>query len=207
MRPDISTALATEEVRQSMDQYEINRMQERIWRLNARLKRKAGEGAIWKAKCPDDKDYTHYHISKINDPMAVEDDIVSLAIQIWSMKDYLKEHKKSIGRNPQEVENFINGNAHLPICADIANSEKHGKLKESRSNKFCRLSSVVCSVPQQAIASLNIGSNSVGMDVKDPSLVTYTCKVVAFNGEVVGDAFEILDQSIEAWEEYITSQT
>jgi hypothetical protein len=62
------------------------------------------------------------------------DDIYCFFMNCYHLKDWLINDTK-FPASQDDIENFVNSNIELQICADICNSHKHFKLKRSRSNK------------------------------------------------------------------------
>jgi hypothetical protein len=63
------------------------------------------------------------------------DDIYAFFLNAYHLKDWIK-NDNGIPKNVQDlVENYINWNEHLSLCADICNSLKHLKLNDSCSGK------------------------------------------------------------------------
>jgi len=40
----------------------------------------------------------------------------------WNGKDYLKKRAKAVGQSPQMIEDMVNNDRALAICADLANA-------------------------------------------------------------------------------------
>src|ERR1700675_1324931 len=76
-------------------------------------------------------------------PQELRDELEGLAISIWNLKDYIKTQLNAQGQDPNDVEEYVDGRKFLPLCADIANSAKHGVLtRPPRSGKKARISQV-----------------------------------------------------------------
>ena len=59
----------------------------------------------------------------------LNDSIINLYTYGYHIKDWLKKE------NYTDVENFINNNHELKVCADLCNGSKHKILMSIRSNK------------------------------------------------------------------------
>ena len=59
----------------------------------------------------------------------LNDSIINLYTYGYHIKDWLKKE------NYTDVENFINNNPELKVCADLCNGSKHKILMSIRSNK------------------------------------------------------------------------
>lgn len=116
---------------------------DRAKRIRSRLDIKDGTGTNWSHTFEDNE--THeYEINGVKPPEDIQDDIESAFVWLWSLKDYVKKYSVKEGFSSGWVETKINSDHYLCICADIANSVKHGGLdKKSRSNKRPRLGSVI----------------------------------------------------------------
>ncbi|GAF92517.1 unnamed protein product [marine sediment metagenome] len=61
------------------------------------------------------------------------DEVYAFFMNCYHLKDWI-QNDMVLEVNAQEVENFINVNTELSICADICNGLKHFHRKSSRSN-------------------------------------------------------------------------
>lgn len=59
------------------------------------------------------------------------DDVRNFYVIAYHLKDDLKEHFKSIGRDPQQVEDAVSNDPRLRLLADLANVGKHSVLNRS----------------------------------------------------------------------------
>ena len=176
---------------------------DRAKRIRSRLDIKDGTGTNWSHTFEDNE--THeYEINGVKPPEDIQDDIESAFVWLWSLKDYVKKYSVKKGFSSGWVETKINSDHYLCICADIANSVKHGGLdKKSRSNKRPRLGSVTYNVPQQAMERLTFYAFKVVTDIKDPDLVNLKMDVIDENDNRIGDAFKFLDYGIKSWNKII----
>ena len=183
-----------------MQSSKIAELFERLGRLVAATKHKSGTGTAWEYTFPNGE--THrYVINSIKSHAEAEDDATNLLIWIWNAKDWLKEWAKTNGKNPQVVEDAINADQHLPICGDLANRLKHGKLRKSRSGAFPMLGRICFSMPQQAVSSLTYYAFEVEINVADPTLVEVQLPIVNQDGDPIGDAFDYAERSVLALEQ------
>ena len=178
---------------------EIQRLFARVGRITAQLNGKAGPGTAWNYTFPDGSTTT-YVITNVKTPEEIEDQFANLSIWTWAIKDYFKALAPTFGTKPNAIEDFVNANPALPLCADIANRLKHGELKESRSGQFPVVGRPTYKVPQAAVASLLVTANNVKLDVADPELVEIEVSVTSQSGIALGDGFEFLRDGIAAWE-------
>jgi hypothetical protein len=173
---------------------------ERVRRLDRRIVVTDGPGVEWTAEVPGFGTQT-YRITGMKSPQELEDDVKTLAIWVWSLKDYIKELLISQGRDGKKIEAFVDLNPVLQVCADIANSEKHSVLrKPPRSGQKLRAGQLKFSIPQSAMSSITFFANEVQVDVSQPELVTIDVPVLDAEGNVIGDAIAYLRTGIFAWE-------
>jgi hypothetical protein len=93
---------------------------------------------------------------------------------IWDSKDYLKKRAESVGKKGARIEEYVNQNFFLSVCADLANGLKRGgldKSRKSRSQMSPRLGQVSFTFPQAAIESLVFGDHHVAVNVSNPDKV------------------------------------
>jgi hypothetical protein len=188
-----------------VDYSELEKLIGRADRLKKRLQNKSGEGAGWPFLVENGE--THYiSINGIKSPDEIEDDISSIFLWLWSLKDYVKKYAFKKGKNKNWVEEKINSDPYLCICADLANSLKHGGLDQKfkpRSGKSPKLGALNYYVPQKAMESLSIGALDVNLQISDSSLVVLEMPVLGGRGQILGDAFKFIAYSLKAWEEII----
>lgn len=109
-----------------------------------------------------------------------------------------------MGRNPQKVEDIVNSNINLQICADIANGLKHGSLNTSRSTHFPKLDRVRVSFTHKALSSVTFRGQEIEFDISKPQDVIFSICVHDRNGQEIGDGFKILSEAITSWENCFT---
>lgn len=181
----------------------VQRIFERISRLRGDLEKKGGEHFQHDVTLPEGDTYT-YAFKNLKSPKIIQDDVASCFVWTWSIKDYLQPLSIRKGKPATFLDDFVNSNPRLQLCADIANQEKHGNLRKSRSGLFPKLGDVRFSIPQEAISQLEIGAFRVGIDVSNPTLVEFTLPVYSNDNEIVADAFVLLDESVGIWQELLT---
>jgi hypothetical protein len=125
----------------------------------------------WSYTFPDGETHA-YAVTGLKAPEAVADDIAHWCVWVWSMKDRMKAFAVSLGHEPSLVETVVDQDRNLQICADLANREKHGTLKHSRTGVYPRLGVVKYRIPQQSIASITVGAFSVKTDTKNEHLLS-----------------------------------
>ena len=143
-------------------------------------------------------------VKGMKSPEELEDDLLSLCVWIWSMKDYLKTLVSNAGGDPKKIEEIANDNDALAIVADLANRAKHGELTKSRTqNKdFAKLAGVGFKVNQTALNSIAFGESEVTMDVGKPNDATLTARIEfdANNRDSIDDAFGVIGDAMTVWE-------
>ncbi len=179
---------------------DIDNLLQRMTRLSRALEVKAGEGTEWKYTFPDGETHT-YRFKNLRPPEQIEDDAFHLILWIWSSKDYMRELAVESGRSAQYVEDVAKKDPHLPMCADLANLLKHGKLTSSRTGRFPRFRRCHFEVPGKAVRELTIGPFTVELDVSKPELVEISIPVEDRNGRLMGDALEYARKGIARWEQ------
>ena len=185
-----------------MDFSELEKLIDRVNRFKNRINIKDGKGAEWSHTFEDGE--THfYSMEGVRPPEEIEDDISSMFIWLWSLKDYVRKYVILNGKNKTWVKNKIINNPNICVCADIANSLKHGGLdKEYKpwSGKNPKLKPLKYIFPQEAIGELKFGAYDVNMKIKNPQLVQLEMAIVDEDGITLGDAFKYLDNGLIEWE-------
>ncbi|WNB76905.1 hypothetical protein [Methylomonas koyamae] len=125
-------------------------------------------------------------ISHTQESPNYDDDIYAFFQNCYHLKDWIKNDTYCKTWN---VEEFINSNPELQICADICNGRKHLKLtKPPRSNEAPKFAG--------REIKLNLGQGAV-------IAIKYT--ITTNSGEI--DAFELGQKCIAAWESFIVSKS
>ena len=178
---------------------DVNDLFERIRRIGARLIVTTGPGSDWKADVPNFGIQT-YKVTGMKSPEELEDDIATLSLWIWSLKDHLKLVLASLGQDPLDIERFVNSDRDLQVCADIANSAKHLPLRTSRTGQFLKAGRLCFSLPLSSVGELVFRPNEVQIDVSRPDLVKIAIPVIDRAGNTVGDVIAHLHAGVIAWE-------
>jgi len=176
----------------------LDALRARIQRALTTVQRRAA-GGYTESHILDDGQRHWYSITGIKSPEQLQDELLTLFIWLWSLKDYLKAAYRAKNLDPQMVEDVVNDCAPLKYVADIANRAKHGELRQSRSRHFATLTDVGITSPQCAISTLRIGAYNVGMDISKPEEAVLRASVQP-EGRASLDAFAVLTEAIEAWE-------
>ena len=132
----------------------------------------------------------------------VKDDFNNLYMWLWNCKDYLIERVAAGSRAPgctkRTVEEFAKTDPDLMIVADVANTVKHCKLKNTRTGRYARIGGFVTSMP---ILLGTEDSKAVKRRVREDSKAYIA--VEARDGEQLGDAAEIASRAMSAWERFV----
>jgi hypothetical protein len=65
-----------------------------------------------------------------------EDDLWAFFIFAWALKDYIKHFVKEYGKIDFDIEKIFREYNSLKICGELANKEKHWKLKPGEARHF-----------------------------------------------------------------------
>ena len=187
-----------------MDVRTLTVLGSRIDRLMALAETQSAAG-FEQSRVLDDGTTHTYSVSGLKSPDQFEDELLSLFIWVWSLKDHLKEAFRAKGWRPQDVEDVADGSLPLTLVADIANRAKHGELRDSRSGRSAELVNVGWTIPQSSLSQISIGAFSVGIEVQTPEDVQLHAMVRLSDG-VEFDAFSVLDDAIADWEKYALSR-
>jgi hypothetical protein len=185
-----------------MTRAEIDKLFERLARHAKATKRHGGEGSAWQCTLPNGEVHT-YGMVGVRTHAEAMDSAENLIKWIWDSKDYLKKRAEAVGKKGSTIEEYVNQNIYLAVCADLANGLKHGgldKTRKPRSPMCPKLGEVSFTFPQAAIGSLVFGDHHVAINVSDPEKVEVKLPIIAENGDLVGDAFDFAYQAIEALE-------
>jgi hypothetical protein len=187
-----------------MDYEDLNKLRVRISRLVTAIGSPSGQGV--QQNYSEDGVLKRSKFIGCKSPQELREELEGLAISIWNLKDYIQVQLKALGHDPNDVEQYVNGTKHLPLCADIANSAKHGILTSTRSGRKARLSQVSIS---HRTGFRPIPSDTPDFDTyyitDDPSQVQYKAPVVDENDAYIGDAVDILSLGSQEWENYFSS--
>jgi len=155
-----------------------------------------------------DFESSNFCVSGIKPLDEVVDEIQSAFVWCWSMKDHLKkslyEYNTKITRRDFNIrfEEEINNYKELTLCADIANSEKHQGLSVSpRSGDLVSLDvSHLIKISKETVSQIHRLNGQYFITPKSDEAVNLKANIVNENKEVVADAFNCIDKSLEAWE-------
>ena len=116
-----------------------------------------------------------------------EDDFYAFFLNCYHLKDWIRNDKSIILK--ENVEDFINKNDCMKICADICNGQKHFKLRHTRSGEMPKL-----------------GKRDLHFEYKKEKPQTWTMVGMKFYIETdkgIIDAFELATDCIKKWQDFI----
>ena len=115
-----------------------------------------------------------------------QDDVYAFFMNCHHLKDWIKNDTAaaSVANN---VENYINNNPDLSLCADICNGVKHLRLISNRSGERPKFG--------KKVAKVHIGSGPITIALK--------YEIKTDSGTI--DAFDLATKCIKAWEIFIQS--
>ena len=115
-----------------------------------------------------------------------QDEVYAFFLNCYHLKDWIR-NDKSVGAAAAKVEEFINNNRELSLCADICNGIKHLRLTSTRSGQD----------PRWGLRKFNV-------QLGGPQ-TTISVKYSIDTSSGVVDAFELATKCVQAWEEFIAS--
>jgi hypothetical protein len=114
------------------------------------------------------------------------DEIYAFFLNCYHLKDWIKQDDTVSELTRAEVEQFINENECLRICADICNSIKH--LNVTRSSREPK------DVALESSLWVSVGTSSNYILVKVSIVV----------GGTERDAFDLASECIQKWQEFVS---
>ena len=115
-----------------------------------------------------------------------QDEVYAFFLNCYHLKDWIK-NDESVGAAAAKVEEFINNNEELSLCADICNGIKHLRLESTRSGQDPRFG------PRKF--HVQLGGPETTISVK--------YSIDTSSGPL--DAFELATKCLQAWEKFILS--
>jgi len=185
-------------VKIKMNISDVKEILDRVNRLSERAKTIKGAGSSWSHRFEDGTETT-YILNEVKPGAELEDDILNVFIWLWNMKDYFKSVLKARGDNPETIENKINADVKLTVCADIANGIKHGSLKGSRSGLFPKLGPLSYSIPGESMTKLEFRGNEIEMDFKEFENIEIKMPVIDHNNKQIYDALPLIQHALSKW--------
>ena len=117
-----------------------------------------------------------------------EDEIYAFFMNCYHLKDWIKKDPAAASV-ANEVENYINNNPELSLCADICNGLKHFHFSGDRSGESPEFG--------KTAAKLYIGSG--------PTTIALKYEIKIKSGTI--DAFDLATKCKKTWEIFIKSIT
>jgi hypothetical protein len=181
---------------------DLDKLLDRVRRVNASLNLQTGSG--WnQVNQTSDGSTLHTVVNNVKALEVFEDEVTHLSLCVWSLKDYLKEAMREHDKDPQEIENLIDGDWYLKVSSDLANNIKHGILKRSRSGLFAKMDPVSIEMPSKSLGQITFFEAKIVFDVQRPQEAEYFAPVIDCHGNHIGDAVDILANAMTAWDDAI----
>jgi hypothetical protein len=140
-----------------------------------------------------------YSYEGIQEPSAMfsidnpTDDCISFFMHCYHIKDWVKQLYCSTKEERQEVEDFIDANEELKVCADLCNGSKHFKLRSASSYRSGEPQAVAVTDHQLVIYAT--GSRSMEL---------HKCTFSITSDSASYDALQLAESCMILWKEYIT---
>ena len=184
-----------------MNLAEASKIIERITRLSKKSQEIKGDGSTWSYVFPNGVETT-YIVNGLKSQEEMEDDISNVFIWLWSFKDYLKSIAKQQKGDGQYIENLVNNDQKLSICADIANRLKHGSLNKSRSGKFPSLGNLSYTAPHGTVRQIifHKRTNAVEFNFQKHENIELKMAIYDSSGNELGQSLDYLSHAINFWE-------
>lgn len=118
------------------------------------------------------------------------DEVYAFFQNCHHLKDWIR-NDSTVGAAAWKVEEFIDKNEELKLCADICNRKKHLKLRSSRSGQDPRF-----------------GKRDLKLKLEEPDgkkTISVKFSVNTSSGKRI-DAFELATRCLQAWEDFIKSE-
>ena len=182
-----------------MNLSDFQNLRQRVSRVHDAMKKNEGEGFTQSLNTHTDEKLV---VRGIKSPEYLEDQILTLCIWMWSMKDYLKKLAIDNGCTGRQIEDIVNNNDSLAIIADIANRTKHGTLTKTRCGDFAKLSGVGYKIKHTSLNTIEFGKLEVTLDVGKPeeAELTATIEFDSGNRAMIDDAFAVISDAMSVWE-------
>ncbi len=135
--------------------------------------------------------------------------IFIIVSHIAKLKDHLKNLYALNGGDVRLIENEIESSKYLKLAIDLDNKEKHGKLKKSRSGKYPYLDKIDLALSVRAGRQVQSSSFSIDpftgqFEIKGNIVIMITAEVKANDGTRICSLDELINKSMEKWEETIS---
>jgi hypothetical protein len=178
-----------------MNAKKISELFNRLGRLSAATKEKAGPETAWTYTSPDGETQ-RYVVRGLKSHAQMEDNIFTLIGWIWNAEDYLKAWAKKNGKDQRQLDKEMHEDSDLSVCSKLANGLKHGDFD---TYHFGAMS---FTVPQGSVKRITLLAQQVELDVENPENVEYRLPVLNESDNTVGDALEYAERAIAALEHF-----
>jgi hypothetical protein len=119
---------------------------------------------------------------------------------IWSLKDHVRDRAQEAGKPHDWWEKKVKASWDLQVCADLANTEKHGSLSRSWTGVDPHFGRARFRMTHTALNSMTFTPGKVAFDISRPEEVDWEVPILDSKGNVMGDALAVLDAAMDAWE-------
>lgn len=196
---------------------EVTHLLERLERDFEHVYKKTGGTSQWIADMPDGS-RLKYITNGIPDLIRMRDHIATTIENLWKLKDHLAEELIERGMELKPAykltDDFVDAHEPLRLVADLANKEKHARLrKKQRSNKGPNLGRVKIEAHQKIVDGRVVDSaftriirrvGEVQIDFADkPELIDLTIPVLDRNGAAIADGFELIGDAYYEWSAFM----
>jgi len=130
----------------------------------------------------------------------IQDAVLNLAQSVWHLKDRLniviRTKNKSVS-----VDSVINNNIELQVCADLANSKKHGALG-TRSGLFPKLGLVTFDMSKSGVLEFFYKGDAKQkvLIVSNPVPIPYHVDIISDNGnKTLGNSVNYIWEAFKHW--------
>jgi hypothetical protein len=104
------------------------------------------------------------------------------------------------------VEEYVNTNPALCLCADVANYLKHGALLKHRSRQFSKLGEIQYSISNDVRTTITFMAREVIMTPEDANQVEVLLPILDADDNQIAETCSILNASIRLWENFMESR-